>query len=547
MSDFKKLTWLFIPLLFLLYSAPSALDYLFYFPDEKYYTDAVLQMMDKDDYFTPYSADGSPRFHKPIVTYWVLMGSYKLLGIGTFSSRIMFLLAGALLTAVVYLMTASLLKNKKTALLAALITAANPLVLMGAGRSIPDILLVLFLTISSWGFLKIMIDDHPRQRFFWMAYLGAALAFETKGLPAAAFAGLSFLYILLNPWRSKKLMQLLHPWAIISAIIVAFSWFVVMYIIHGTEYLNSFFADQVGYRVSSKSIQVVENTFLGIVNLLAFTLPWIIIAFSRAGKLKKDFIGSSAETRALVGFIGLWVITVIVMSGAVFRFYDRYLLPVIPLISLFFGMVIIQSETRFKQPALQIFLIVNLLVLIISSLYAFFIFRDFLLIAGTAVGISIFIFLVLFRNSVSFPGAILANSILLLWFNVHVLLFALLMPNQVEQLTETIRKEQVTGNEPVFVYGNIRVASGIRIYSGDQMNVISMDTLYMLPGNRKHLLVFNRREEHLLDLKDYRVIKGSEEWQRLPAGKFPGFLQPVVEKIKESGTVYCVAKPFEQQ
>ena len=30
-------------------SAPGALDYVFHFPDEKYYTDAVLHMIDKDE------------------------------------------------------------------------------------------------------------------------------------------------------------------------------------------------------------------------------------------------------------------------------------------------------------------------------------------------------------------------------------------------------------------------------------------------------------------------------------------------------------------
>jgi hypothetical protein len=60
-----RLVLLAAPLLFLLFSAPSALDYVFHYPDEKYYTDAVLQMMEKGDIFTPYQADGTPRFKKP--------------------------------------------------------------------------------------------------------------------------------------------------------------------------------------------------------------------------------------------------------------------------------------------------------------------------------------------------------------------------------------------------------------------------------------------------------------------------------------------------
>ena len=179
--------WLIIPVMFLIYSAPASLDYLFYYPDEKYYNDAVLQMMEKEDYFTPYHADGTPRFRKPIVTYWILIASYKLFGVSPAASRIPFWLAGGLLVAVIYLMVRNVTNRRNTAIAAAAITAANPLVLISAGRSIPDILLVLFLTISAYGFMGIMTYDKPENRYYWMAYLGAALAFETKGVPAVAF------------------------------------------------------------------------------------------------------------------------------------------------------------------------------------------------------------------------------------------------------------------------------------------------------------------------------------------------------------------------
>ncbi|HKI88992.1 MAG TPA: hypothetical protein VKA38_08200, partial [Draconibacterium sp.] len=89
-TGLQKYVLLFIPLLFLIYSAPSALDYVFHYPDEKYYTDAVIQMMDKGDLFTPYKADGTPRFKKPIITYWVLMVSYKMFGVSRISSRLFF-------------------------------------------------------------------------------------------------------------------------------------------------------------------------------------------------------------------------------------------------------------------------------------------------------------------------------------------------------------------------------------------------------------------------------------------------------------------------
>jgi 4-amino-4-deoxy-L-arabinose transferase-like glycosyltransferase len=539
----KKYTWVIIPLLFLLYSAPSALDYVFHFPDEKYYTDAVLQMMDKEDYFTPYKADGSHRFLKPIVTYWSLIGSYKVLGVSKFSSRVLFWLAGALLTAIVYFMAKSLLKNRKTALLAAFITAANPLVLMSASRSIPDILLVLFLTISSWGFLEIMVSEQPAKKYYWMAYLGAAFAFETKGLPAVAFAGISFLYLLFNPWQRKTLKQILHPGAVILAVVIALSWFVLMYIEHGQEFIGSFFADQVGYRVSSKFVQVFTNGFLGIINLIAFTLPWIIIAFSRPKKLKIFVLNSDPKTKAILGMIAVWVVMVIVMSAAVFKFYDRYLLPVIPLVSVFFAFIITEIETRGTKTALRIFQGFVFLILFVNILYIVFILPDKILILGTVTGIVLARLFILRKPETFTREIILGNFILLFYFSIHILLYPLLMPNPGEQLVNNIRASQDSGREQIYVYGNIRAASNIRIHSQHEMNVVTMDTIYTIPADANHLLVFSPKEEPFLDLKNYEIRPGSEEWSRVPVEKFPGFLQQAIRNLKESGTKYFIAKP----
>lgn len=542
-GKFHKYSWLIIPLLFLLYSAPSALDYVFHFPDEKYYTDAVLQMMDKNDCFTPYSADGSPRFLKPIATYWVLIGSYKALGVSKFSSRLLFWLAGALLVALVYFMSKSLSGNKKLARLAAFITAANPLVLMSASRSIPDILLVLFLTISVWGFLEIMLRDNPAQIYFWMGYLGAALAFETKGLPAAAFAGVTILFLFFNPWKRKKLNEIIHWPAIIISIAIALSWFIIMYIEHGAVYIESFYTDQLGGRVSSKLSQVIKNTLLGIGTLIAFTIPWIFIAFSKPKKLKSFVSNSENKSKAIFGLIAVWVVLIIIMSGAVFKFYDRYLLPVVPLISIFFAWILTSSETRYTKTVLRIFQGLTLLILFINILYIVFILPDKILIPGTVVGIIITRFLILGKFKTFPREIILANFILLLYFSLHILLYPLLMPNQGEQLVEKLKSEGISKNQKVYVYGNIRTASNIRIHSHHEMNVVSMDTVFKLPEEPEHFVVVNKKKKDKLNLENYIVMQGSEEWSRVPVEKFPRFLQKPVSQLKKSGTRYYIAKP----
>ena len=543
-SELFKNSLLIIPILFLLFSAPGALDFVFHFPDEKYYTDAVLQMMDKNELFTPYSADGTPRFKKPIITYWVLMASYEMFGVSRISSRILFWLAGALLVLLTYLMAKSISGDKKIATIASVITAANPLVLMSASRSIPDILLTLFLTVSAWGFLEILVSHKPRKIHYWMAYLGAALAFETKGIPAVAFTCISILFLLYNPWKKKRINQIFEPVSLVVSVVVALSWFAIMFFQHGFTYLDSFFADQLGERVSSKITQVFTNTFLGIINLAAFLIPWIIIIFSSPKLLKETIEKTSLQTKAVFGFIFSWVVLTLIMAGAVFKFYDRYLLPVIPLIAVFLGYTLVNYSARIKLIILNIFLFLNIFVLIISVLYAIFIQPHTVLVAGIIVSL-FFIsgkWIGLYKNSNH--ETVLAGAILLLFFAGHTLFYPLLMPNRGKQLVENLSKNGISESSKVYVYGNIRAASNIRIHSKNTYHVVSMDTLYTLPCEceQHHFIVFSEKEKPKLDLENYFVTQGSEEYSSISIEKLPVFLQQPVAKLKESGNKYFIGK-----
>ncbi len=538
-----KWSYIIIPVLFLIYSAPGALDYLFFFPDEKYYTDSVIQMMEKDDCFTPYQADGSPRFKKPIVTYWVLMASYKMFGVSRISSRLFFWVAGALLVLVAWFMAKSLSGDKKAASLAAFITAANPLVLMSANRTIPDILLVLFLTISAWGFLEIMLSDTTKRKFYWMAYGGAALAFETKGFPAAAFAGISMLFLLLNPWKKVTLKKLLQPLPIIVSVLIAVSWFVVMYIIHGSGYWDMFFEDQVGIRVSSKILQVFENLGLAVLFLVAFFIPWIFILFSKPKELKLFFKKNSNPEKSVFYFIFLWIVMVVLMSGAVSKFYDRYLLPVVPLISVFLSIVFTRINTSYKNTWFRVFLIVNLVVVALATVYAGFIARDWVSVLGITFSLLLIVayFSKLFHRSSK--EILIANSVAFLYFNACILLYPLLIPNNGKQLSGNIISKISDKNEEVFVYGNIRTAASIRVHSNNTLQVVSMENDFRLPDNGKHVLVINEKDLGRLDLSDYETELGSQEWSRVPAEKFPGFMKPALLELKEKGEKYYIATP----
>jgi 4-amino-4-deoxy-L-arabinose transferase-like glycosyltransferase len=376
-----------------------------------------------------------------------------------------------------------------------------------------------------------------------LAYLGAALAFETKGLPAAAFAGTSMLFLLFNPWKKVPFKNLFEPFSLIVSVLVAFSWFILMYLEHGSVYLSSFFADQVGERVSSKTAQFFGNSGLGVVNLFAFLIPWIFIFFSQPRKLKSYISSSIKEEKAIFGFIFTWLILVLLMAGAVFKFYDRYLLPIIPLLSILFAFILINIETKFKKTTFWVLLVLTILMITLSILFALFIHPNFVLLIGTTLSMVIIVayFTQLFK-SISIE-VLIANIFLLFFFNAFILMNVLLMPNPGKQLLEHLKAAGHSNNQKVYVYGNIRTASNIRIHGKNQFKVISMDTVFTIPETPAHFLVFNEKDLDKLDLENYIVTDGSEEWSALVVEKFPTFLQTGISNIKNSSTKYIIAKP----
>ncbi|MDL1889275.1 hypothetical protein FBQ96_06790, partial [Nitrospirales bacterium NOB] len=119
---------------------------------------AAIQMVQSGDYVTPRYADGSLRFRKPILTYWVLATSYATLGIGLVSSRLPFLLAACATLWVTYRLARSVTQDPRIGLLAAALLGSNILFMESATKATPDILQCLFITLSLWGATELLFN-----------------------------------------------------------------------------------------------------------------------------------------------------------------------------------------------------------------------------------------------------------------------------------------------------------------------------------------------------------------------------------------------------
>ncbi len=327
-------------LIALLGSLPLLSRYHF---DEGWYTNAAIEMVRTGDYFTPRYADGSVRFRKPIVTYWVLVASYTTMGIGLVASRLPFLLAGGLVLWVTYRIGRSTTGDSHAGVAATAILASNIEFMESATKATPDMLQCLFLTLSIWGAVEILFQQHRESRWYALLYVGAGLAMATKGFLAVI--------LLLFVWGWARFVPMAHGgerrimhWGWLSAgVVIALSWFIASLLFQGSSAISTMFEDQIGERLQGAQTFMLTNVLLYVLTPLRFFAPWIVL-LAIAVMTQRDLLVRYFRLRKpLVWFvIGWFLVNVILFSlGNLMR--SRYLLPTYPLLAVLLADMFMQS------------------------------------------------------------------------------------------------------------------------------------------------------------------------------------------------------------
>ena len=454
---------------------PFALDFHLHYPDEIYYRDAAVRMLQTGDYLTTYLGSGELRFKKPILTYWAVLAGFKLFGVHAFGSRIFFLLAGAATVGLTYLLGKTVFGDRKIAGTAALISASNPILIFAATRSIPDVLLVLTLTGSALGFAGLLRDgEQAKKKFLWLLYLGLGLAFEVKGLPAVALGGIGILYLRFNPWQRISWKKLLYLPALLVALGIAVFWFVAMWQLHGPAFLDSFLEDQVGTRVTSRILLVLQNGTVASLLLVGMFLPWVALAIP---KLKSNLVTSWKENPQFFAFALLWGLAIVGMGALTSKFYERYLLPVAPVLALWLAWILVRGGGLDRAKGLKaaaVFLL-SLLALLVGV-------NAWLLGTGSGdnwsflyVGLGILFLgygVWVFLRSAVLPPKLLALSILFLFFQLTGVTRLISLPHQGVQAAAVV--EQLGVDAPIGFAGGLHEGSKIRMSLGPAYGLVDL-------------------------------------------------------------------------
>ena len=332
---------------------------------EPLFAEAARQMLVTGDWITPYF-NGETRFDKPPLIYWAMAIAYKLVGVNEWGVRLPSALSAI---GVVMLVGFSLFKfahpngltpedsGRKTedssstplpavgssadnwvaAWLGICISALTPLIVAWGRTGVSDMLLTACITGSMLSFFHAYASqgDRRQQRMWYLVfYTCIGLGILTKGPVAIVLPGLAIVaFLLYVGCFLKVLREAFVVRGLLAIAALSVPWFVVVGVIHGSDYIDSFF----GYHNFDRFTSVVNNhsapwyfyfpIVLGGFAPFSFDLP---AAFGRLKLWQRHAWTQQSRPYQLGVFAGWWFVTVFVFFSISVTKLPSYVLPLLP-------------------------------------------------------------------------------------------------------------------------------------------------------------------------------------------------------------------------
>ena len=322
-SALKALLALALPVFFLFLGANAIWD-----ANEAFYVETPRQMVLTGDYVNP-TFNGLPRFNKPVLSYWVVAGLYKLFGVSVAVERV-----GIALGAMGIILSAFLigraLRAPPTGWLAALIVATAPRVVMHSRRIFIDVYITAFMSLALAGFVLAL--RHPEQRGRWltMMYVALGLGVLTKGPVAIALPALACVLWLIVERRLRDVGQFMIPAGLAIIAAIALPWYIAVYRQHGWTYISQFIFGENLERFATSMTPEGRDFWFYVPVLLTDLFPWApLVLVPLAMAWRPAAPGEPASRASIRRLLWLWIVSIVVFFSFSKTKEDLYIFPVV--------------------------------------------------------------------------------------------------------------------------------------------------------------------------------------------------------------------------
>ncbi len=338
-------------------------------PDERLYTVAAAEMIASGDYLVPKSETGALRLKKPLIPYYFVVAGFKTFGESVVGAKALMVLSASLIIALSYSLGRALGADQSRALIGAGIVGGHKIFFSTSNQHIPDMPLVLGISLALLGFVYILSQKRPAIWVYYTAWFGVAFAVMAKGMLVLVLLAL---YL---PFRLLGMRSLSPSWhellAFAGVAILAGSWFVYIALIHPEAFMAQFVGDQVASKVGFDLGQVFAGLLKTSSDLVLAGLPMLVgivlaFIFGRKAYLTGEQAGVS---RGALFLIAWCVVTVVVFAFST-QLYERYILPALPAFAALLALLSMRIDddalSRGMRWAMRAFLSVPVLICMLT-------------------------------------------------------------------------------------------------------------------------------------------------------------------------------------
>jgi 4-amino-4-deoxy-L-arabinose transferase-like glycosyltransferase len=297
--------------------------------NEAYYVETPREMIESGDYVNP-SFNYEPRFNKPVLSYWVVAGLYRLFGVSVAVERVAIAGAAMLMIVAVWFIGRAASTDALAPLLAALGLAVGPRFFMFSRRIFVDMAVTAMMTLTLLFF--VLAERYPARRrlFLVLMYVSVGLGVLTKGPVAAVIPFLVFVAYLAVHRELGRLRDMMLPGGTLIALAIAAPWYVALYLQNGWTHITGFFiGENVGRFTETVGVQARGPLFYLRV-VVPDTLPWSLCLPAAIVAWRRDAHNpAEADARRIRTLLLLWIAVTVVFFSLSQTKQDLYIFPIV--------------------------------------------------------------------------------------------------------------------------------------------------------------------------------------------------------------------------
>ncbi|WP_245867659.1 Undecaprenyl phosphate-alpha-4-amino-4-deoxy-L-arabinose arabinosyl transferase [Sporomusa silvacetica DSM 10669] len=279
-------------------------------PVESNYVLTAKEMVKSGDWLSP-QIYGHVWFDKPIFFYWLTALAFKCFGFSDLAARLAPALFAGLGVVLIYWFL-NKTSSQAVALLSALVMGTSLEYVLLAKFVITDMVLFVFNSAALVFFYLGYTKVEGTKRWYLLMYASMALAVLTKGPVGLFLPGLVMAIFIAIQRNWTELRKMSIPTGLVLFAVIAFPWYIAMYYVHGSEFIDTFFGVH-NYLRATVSEHPKDNViYYYLVVFLLSMLPWAPLALKAMVATWKD---QSLRKSPLWLFSFIW-------TGVYFIFYS---------------------------------------------------------------------------------------------------------------------------------------------------------------------------------------------------------------------------------